>query len=131
MATFSTRPLNADERRILARLLSVEFPGVEELRLQLPHATVVGNCECGCATVYLRVDAALAPPCASRSPLPVEGNVVDADGVSIAGILVFVGDGYLGTLEIYGHDDPPVASWPVDERWHVTRGFGSPPIPGA
>jgi hypothetical protein len=65
----SPRPLSSDERRILTRLLSVESPGVEELRLQLPHAMVVGNCECGCATVDLCVDSALAPASASKSPL--------------------------------------------------------------
>jgi hypothetical protein len=53
---------------------------------------------------------------------------VDKDGSSVAAIIVFVSDGYLGLLEIYGHDDPPIVSWPVDERWHVTRGFGGAPI---
>jgi hypothetical protein len=42
----------------------------------------------------LRVDPALAPAFTSTSPLPDEGNVLDRDGVSTAGILVFVNEGY-------------------------------------
>jgi hypothetical protein len=56
------RALNSNELSVLTRLLAVDFPGVEELRLQLPHARVVGNCECGCATVHLLVDHASRRP---------------------------------------------------------------------
>ena len=36
---------------MLDALLSVEFKGVEELRAQAQHATVVGGCGCGCPSI--------------------------------------------------------------------------------
>jgi hypothetical protein len=45
------RPLSDIERGVIARLLAVPFPGRDELRAQLPFATVGGQCGCGCATV--------------------------------------------------------------------------------
>jgi hypothetical protein len=60
--------------------------------------------------VSLRVDPTLATPSASKNPLPVEGHIVDVDGVSTGSILVFVGNGCLGSLEIYGSQESPMLS---------------------
>jgi hypothetical protein len=92
------RPLSDIERAVIARLLSVPFPGRDELRAQLPFATVEGRCGCGCATVNLAVDhaAALAPV---RSSAPVSADL--SDGEYDAGIVLLVdGEGYLSCLEV-------------------------------
>lgn len=45
------RPLTQRERDVLDALLSLEFEGVTELRLQAKRALVVGVCGCGCPSI--------------------------------------------------------------------------------
>ena len=45
------RPLRERERALLSILLSADFPGCEELRVQAAVASVAGECECGCGTI--------------------------------------------------------------------------------
>jgi hypothetical protein len=45
------RPLTERERAVLDHLLSVEFPGVEDLRAQAVNAMVVDVCACGCPSI--------------------------------------------------------------------------------
>src|SRR5690349_4779712 len=45
------RPLTTRERAVLEALLSVDFPGVENLRRQANEVLVVGKCNCGCPSV--------------------------------------------------------------------------------
>ncbi len=46
------RPLSPTERGVLKTILGTAFPGVEELRRQVPNLVVSGMCGCGCPTVY-------------------------------------------------------------------------------
>ncbi|WP_412538719.1 hypothetical protein R8Z50_23045 [Longispora sp. K20-0274] len=108
------RPLTDRERAVLAKLLTVEFPGAADLRAQLPHTRVAGCCTCGCATVTLAVDASVAAPAAVTSGAPVSADVSDDD--QDAGIVLLVDDaGYLSCLEIYSIGDPvgefPAVEW--------------------
>jgi hypothetical protein len=113
------RALTATELEVLTELLGMEFTGAQDLRSQLPHATVVGRCECGCATVDLHVDPQGAPPApASKSPIPAEARVTDDRGGEIGGILVFLDHGYLSSLEIYSAADP-IAAWPDAAHRHL------------
>ncbi|MEH1166457.1 hypothetical protein V6V47_13820 [Micromonospora sp. CPCC 205539] len=87
------RPLSETERDVIARLLSVPFPGRDELRAQLPLATVEGRCGCGCVTVSLAVDRAAAPATV-LSGAPVSADISDDE--FDAGIVLLVdGEGYL------------------------------------
>jgi hypothetical protein len=45
------RPLTGRERDVLEAMLSIEFPGVEDLRRQAPDVIVVGMCGCGCPSI--------------------------------------------------------------------------------
>jgi hypothetical protein len=48
------RPLTTREREILEMLLSVEAPGIDELRKQVPHVQAA-RWSCGCASFNLSV----------------------------------------------------------------------------
>ncbi|CCH17705.1 hypothetical protein [Micromonospora lupini] len=90
------RPLSVIERDVIARLLSVPFPGRDELRAQLPFARVEGRCGCGCVTVNLAVDRAAAPAAVSSSA-PVSADISDDE--FYAGVVLLVdGEGYLCCL---------------------------------
>ncbi|GLZ60920.1 hypothetical protein [Micromonospora sp. NBRC 107095] len=108
------RPLNDIERDVIARLLSVPFPGRDELRAQLPFAAVEGRRGCGCVTVNLAVDrAAASAPVLSGAPVSADIN----DDESYAGIVLHVdGEGYLCCLEVYAIGDEPVRRLPPVER---------------
>jgi hypothetical protein len=116
------RPLNEAERRTLDVLLAPEFPGVAELRAQLPHAQVIGKCDCGCPTVDLHV-----PPDVPRSDVvtrsrlaPVEGRVAPVGDEPPGDIILFVDDGRLSYLEYVSYDDPSPSEWPPLDRVTVT-----------
>ncbi|KAB1920178.1 hypothetical protein F8280_24065 [Micromonospora noduli] len=108
------RPLSGAERDVIARLLSVPFPGHDELRAQLPFATVDGSCGCGCVTVNLAVDRAAAPALV-LSGAPVSADISDDE--FYAGIVLLVdGEGYLCCLEVYSVGDEPVRRLPPVEQ---------------
>ena len=50
------RALTDRERAMLDRLLAVDDPRAVPLRSQVDGARVVGQCDCGCATVEFEVD---------------------------------------------------------------------------
>lgn len=45
------RPLTTRESAVLTVLLSVDFEGVERLRVQAADAQVFGGCACGCPSI--------------------------------------------------------------------------------
>lgn len=61
------RPLSDREREILELLLSVELPGIEELREQVAFARAA-RWDCGCASFDVIVDRERAPRRQSRRP---------------------------------------------------------------
>ncbi|HET7717320.1 MAG TPA: hypothetical protein VFK86_16995 [Bauldia sp.] len=78
----------------------------------MAHASVVGQCECGCPTVDLVVNAAEASP---ATALISEVRLPVAEAYSEAGpyeLLLFVGDGWLRTLELVGNDEPSPSELP-------------------
>ncbi len=105
---------------MLALLLSVEFPGVGELRVQAGSAAAVGGCDCGCPSIAFEVsdDAPLASGLSSRLA-PAEG-VVRPRGEGVPGeIILFVDDGRLSYLEYVYYDAPPT-EWPALDRISVS-----------
>ncbi|MEV6812584.1 hypothetical protein [Micromonospora sp. NPDC051296] len=108
------RPLSDVERSVIERLLSVPFPGRDELRAQLPFVTVRRRCGCGCVTVDLAVDRA-AVPASVESSTPVSADI--SEGEFYAGIVLIVdGEGYLSCLEAYAIGDEPVRQFPPVEQ---------------
>jgi hypothetical protein len=116
MTVDDPRPLTSVERAVLALLLSVDFPGVDALRVQAGSAAVVGGCDCGCPSIALTVpaDVPLASGLSSRLA-PTEG-VVSPQGDEI---ILFVDDGRLSYLEYVYYDAPPTV-WPALDRISVS-----------
>jgi hypothetical protein len=55
------------------------------------------------------------------SPTPHEGVVLDADGVEVGGLLLFLERGLLQSLEIYAYEGPRPMPPPERVRWEVVR----------
>lgn len=115
------RPLTSAESAVLALLLSVEFPGVDALRVQARSAVVVGGCDCGCPSIALEVpaDAPLASGLSSRLA-PAEGAVSPQGEGAPGEIILFVDDGRLSYLEYVYYDDAPPRQWPALDRISVS-----------
>jgi len=84
------------ERQIMERLLSVEFPGVQELRTQLAGCLV--KTSGGYGAVKIQSKCPLAAKVVDR--VPVEAVADDADGYGIH-YLLHVIDGFAEELEVY------------------------------
>ncbi|HXT85847.1 MAG TPA: hypothetical protein VN745_02375 [Verrucomicrobiae bacterium] len=102
------RPLKADERKLLEFMLSAEFPGRDELLLQMDSLRVTRECECGCGTVNLEANASVARAIC-REPIPVEARGAGVD------VLLFVRKGLLACLEIVDHGDARPLPYPKPE----------------
>ena len=101
--TSQPRPLNAEERSLIEFLLSVDFPGRDELRRQLDAVEVVGGCDCGCGSLDLKVGGP-AMSSQSESPIPVKAY---NDAVEV---LLFVRGDLLSYLEfVFMQDTGPMS----------------------
>lgn len=116
----SPRVLTSNERALLDGFLRQEFNGVEALRVQARHVLASPGCTCGCGSIDLHVPDD-APTSSSRSPLPVEGEVLGDGGEVgdvIGGLIVFLDEGRLSYLEVYSFLDDPLPLPHADEvRW--------------
>jgi hypothetical protein len=114
------KPLSEREAETLAYLLSEDFEGVEELRIQAAAASVIGRCACGCATITLSVDRRAAPEAPSSIPYPaVEARThwgePEPPVEEFIQVLLFVRDGWLESLELLYYDQPPPRELPPIE----------------
>jgi len=109
-----SRPLRQDEKVLLAFLLSADFPGCDVLRMQAESTTVVGECECGCGTIGLEVGPGL-PTAGLVKPHPLEayGKMID--------VLLFVRNGFLGSLEIVFHQDSAERPYPLPTQLQLGK----------
>jgi hypothetical protein len=120
-AAKSPRPLQPEERAALLAILNyADFDGRDALLDQVDAARVVGFCGCGCATVDLAVES---EPSTTRVayPIPNEAVVLDDEGAAIGGVLVFVSEGYLASLEVYDYGGVPINPFPPTERMKLER----------
>ena len=104
------RPLADDERQVILRLLSEEFPGNRALAAQLSQAQA------------RRVDtdgglelAVTGSPAEVVRRIPVEAEVDDSDGTTIH-VLLHVVNGFLNELEFFREDGAPVQGAVLPER---------------
>jgi hypothetical protein len=104
--TDETSPSSDDGRALLDALLEHDFPGVRELREQAQHVTAKRGGECGCGTIDLVPDGTPVPRSDAANPVPVDELVNSPDGAEAGGLILFVRDGILQSLEIYSHGEP-------------------------
>lgn len=113
MTPASVRPLTAQEREVLrAVVLSAVRQDALSVRAallaQVDAAQVIGpSCPCGCASLAVAVDRSAAPPVAL--PRLEADAVVDDETV---GFIVWLDDGYLVDVEIFGYGDADDSVWP-------------------
>ncbi len=99
------RPLSANEQALVDALLAPEFPGVDPLREQAKALLARPGCTCGCGTIDL-LPQGEPPRSAAQNPAPTEGRVLNAAGDEVGGLLLFIRDGLLESLEVYSYNDP-------------------------
>jgi hypothetical protein len=106
------RTLTGREREILEMLLSVEVPGIHELRAQVPYAQAA-RWACGCASFNLTVDRERAPRSSITARPAIEATTrVRDDVMRTFELLLWVDDGWLDGVEIvdfvdrHGDDSP-------------------------
>ena len=95
-------------------MLTPDAPGVDALRAQAGVAEVVGQCECGCATIDLGVDRSRAPQSGVREYAAVNASTpfnADDPGAYFE-LIVFVRDGWLDGLEIVYYGEEPPTEFP-------------------
>lgn len=122
MARSATKsPLTAEERRLLDAFLAQDFPGASELRAQAGTVVASRGCDCGCGTINLHPEGDRGLPRVSvTSPLPLQGTVKDESGELVGGLLLFVEEGLLASLEVYSFGPEPLPLPPVERvEWYT------------
>jgi hypothetical protein len=106
--TGEPRPLRDGERRLVEAMLScVGESEAAALRSQLDIAEVRSGCPCGCGTIdFVLPEVVPARSHREGSGVLAEGDVLDADGEAVGGLLLFLDDGRLLDLEVYSFGDP-------------------------
>lgn len=108
------------ERRLLEKLLSMEFPGVRELREQARTVRAAGR-HCGAGRSTDLVVSGSAPLAAVDRRIPVEGSVLVSDAEGVSGhLLLHVLDGRLSGLEYYIGDGRDADDYPQPELLEVS-----------
>jgi hypothetical protein len=121
------RPLTPREREILDYLLSVETPGVAELRQQ-SQVALARRWPCGCASIDLAVDRRRVRPSPITARPAIEAQSKEReDPRRIFDLLLWVDGGWLSGIELveYGferHEDANVFPAPADFLPPVTGG---------
>ena len=107
------RAASEEEHNILRLLLSVDFEGVDALRMQAAVLRdVEPNCTCGCPSITPHLDRTSLPPARLAYRFPVAlVEMRRADGVPRTVLCFLDRDGYLGNLECVYYDDP-LPEWP-------------------
>lgn len=103
------------QKDLLDKLLSIEFPGVEELREQANNCkteTIVDEDNCGSFTIHPSPET---PKANVEYVIPVEGLAKDNQGVPVE-YLLHVRDGFMEELEVVVYSDAKLdAPLPIDD----------------
>jgi hypothetical protein len=102
---FQPRLLKPEERSLIGFLLSADFRGRDSIESQIDRVEVVGECDCGCGTIYLRVKEV------GSSGVGSDQVVVEAYGKGVD-VLLFARDELLSCLEIVDHGNSRPMSYP-------------------
>jgi hypothetical protein len=115
MAPVPVRPRDPtnSEREILIFMLSADFVGAAQLRVQIPHCRVVAVWVEGLPSVDLAVPPTVGKATVEDGEISVGSEVRDRDGNYLGEVLVWVEGGYLSALEYAWVTDEPPARLPV------------------
>lgn len=112
------RAITASEAVLLAAAVDGDWEGAEELRSQLPGLLARSGCSCGCGSIELRPRQGRAARTAS-GPTPREGTVLDETGEVVGGLLLFLRNGFLQSLEVFSYGAPLPMPAPDRVGWEI------------
>lgn len=105
------RDLTRNEQLILEKLLSVEFNSRDAIKAQAQSCKAKDTDDSdGYGSIYLFTDS--TEKITNSARVPVEGELVDEDGVPIS-VLLHVVDGKIHELEIFKQDGSSILR-PID-----------------
>lgn len=113
-STSTFRSPTSDERKLLARLLSVDFQGRSAIIDQLRDAQVRTIDEFG----SLEILSTSGPHSEVKQSVPVEATGADSDGVEVYALL-HVHNGRVQELERYKADGSPIKVWPPADELEI------------
>jgi hypothetical protein len=106
------------ERGLIQKLLSLPFPGRDELAAQAATALVRTGNDPSDESVLLSVDPSL-PRAPGLYRVPVDATAPDTDGMPIEFLMHVGDDGRLLEIEIYRVDGEPIRQMPDPEMLKV------------
>jgi hypothetical protein len=115
----NSRSLTEQVRELLRHVLGeADFPGCAQLLQQVSSVNVLG----GPVTMLdLRVTEPTPTSAFTDGPVPLSAMVLDAAGVTLGELLIWVNDGYLSSLEFAWWSDDPPDQLPTLDRVRVAR----------
>ena len=122
MSADAPRPLTGPETELLDAFLAHDFPGVEALRTQTRGLLVKRGCVCGCGTIdFIPQGEGLAQSAPTYALAEVAGYVSDPDGNPLGGVLLWLADGLLSSLEVYWYDSPIAIPSVNNVEWELDQ----------
>jgi hypothetical protein len=107
------RPLSPEERALLAALLQHVSENRTRFLAQLHLAEVVGGCGCGCPSIDIAVGGG-GPVTLEGSTILVGGDATSPEGTPV-GVILWVRDHELVSLEVHAWDETPRFGLPRPE----------------
>ena len=122
-------PLTHRQREILDFLLSVDMPGVDDLRRQAEFAESAGPwAEC-CPSISLSIDRERAPQSSIRRSPAIEAWSRERDDPEcLFDLLIFLDEGWLSTIELvhYGESDTGLSEFPPPDDFSPPFAYNPP-----
>jgi len=111
------RPLSADEKRVILRILDSDFDAAAILRQQIEGAFVTRRWIEGLPSIDISVRKT-SPAVPGRVRSPITRTVIDDSGNAIGFVMLWVEEGRISALEYAWVTDDPPTVLPPDE-WIV------------
>jgi len=111
------RPLSADEKRVILRILDADFDGADALRHQVGQAFAIRPWIEGLPSIDIMVGET-SPAAPARVGSPITRTVIDDSGAPIGFAMLWVKEGRISALEYAWVIDDPPTDLPPDE-WIV------------
>jgi len=101
-------PLSDATRSVLNAAFAYEFDGAAALREHVDWLFEAPNCECGCGSLELTPTRDDLPRSSAESPLPLDADILDANGGIVGGLIFWLADGHVVHLEVSHYLDAPL-----------------------
>lgn len=108
------RPLSADEKRVILRILDADFDGADTLRQQVGEAFATRHWIEGLPSIDIMV-AETSPAAPGRVRSPMTRTVINDSGIPIGFVMLWVKEGRISGLEYAWVTDNPPTELPPDE----------------